>query len=146
MLLADCPDLRDIRTFDTYEFPSGGSAAQYSGWIAGGVLALIVLVLAFSSFYTVEANEQAVVLRFGRYHSTALPGAHFKIPLVDQVLKVSIAEQQFRLPGFEGMTDLAATQVPEDQTLMLTGDLNAASVEWTIQWRVKQPKEFLFAF
>jgi membrane protease subunit HflK len=110
------------------------------------LIGLLIVITAFSTFYTVDANEQAVVLRYGRYHSTQLPGAHFRLPFVDKVLKVSVSVQQLRLPGVEGVEDLSTAQLPEDQTLMLTGDLNAASVEWTIQWRVKDPKEFLFAF
>jgi len=129
-----------------YGPPPGNSAARYLGLAAVALLALLFVVTAFSTFYTVDANEQAVVLRFGRYQSTQAPGAHFRLPFVDKVLKVSVAEQQLRLPGPEGIDDLSATELPEEQTLMLTGDLNAANVEWTIQWRVKDPKEFLFAF
>ncbi|MBA3316188.1 MAG: FtsH protease activity modulator HflK [Planctomycetota bacterium] len=130
----------------TYGSPEDHPIGRYIGLGAMALLVLMIVVAAFSTFYTVDANEQAVVLRYGRYHSTQSPGAHFRLPFVDQVLKVSVAEQQLRLPGVEGVEDLTTAQLPEDQTLMLTGDLNAASVEWTIQWRVKEPKEFLFAF
>lgn len=130
----------------TYGPPPGHPIGRYIGFAAIAALGLLIVVTAFSTFYTVDANEQAVVLRFGRYHSTQAPGAHFRLPFVDKVLKVSVAEQQLRLPGVEGVEDLSSSQLPEEQTLMLTGDLNAANVEWTIQWRVKDPKEFLFAF
>ena len=93
------------------------------------ILVIVALVLATDSFYTVEAHEKAVVMRFGKYTKTVLPGLWFKIPMVDQVLKVSVAEQQLRLPGYAGMEELAMSNVPEEETLMLTGDLNAASVE-----------------
>lgn len=129
-----------------YGAPSNNPVARYVGMAAVALLALLLVVTAFSSFYTVDANEQAVVLRFGQYRSTQAPGAHFRLPFIDKVLKVSVAEQQLRLPGIEGVEDLSASQIPEEQTLMLTGDLNAANVEWTIQWRVKDPQEFLFAF
>ena len=125
---------------------SASAGREFVGWAVGGVIALLVIGLAWGSFYTVAANEQAVVLRFGEYQSTAGPGAHFKIPFVDQVLAVGVAERQLRLPGTAGMEQLTASDLPEDETLMLTGDLNTASVEWTIQWRVQKPKEFLFAF
>lgn len=137
---------RGRKSFDAFDSRPTSQVGHYIGWGIVAFLGLLLLGLAMNAFYTVEANEQAVVLRFGRYHSTSLPGAHFKIPVVDKVLKVSVAEQQLRLPGMEGVADLVAGQIPEQQTLMLTGDLNAANVEWTIQWRVKDPKEFLFAF
>jgi membrane protease subunit HflK len=115
-------------------------------WIVG---ALIVVSLLFDSSYTVEPHEQAVVLRFGRYHATTTPGLHFKLPMVDQVLKVSVEEHGLRLPfGSASLGENAdeAQRHQDDETLMLNGDLNAASVEWTVQWQVTEPKDYLFRF
>ena len=137
---------RARRSFESFEFRKGPPVGRYFGWAVAGVLGLAALLIAFSAFYTVEANEQAVVLRFGKYHTTTLPGAHFRIPFVDKVLKVSVEERTIRLPAPEGAEDVMAGQVPEEQALMLTGDLNAAVVEWTIQWRVNDPRAYLFAF
>jgi membrane protease subunit HflK len=115
-------------------------------WAVG---ALILASLVFDASYTVEPHEQAVVLRFGRYHATTMPGLHFKLPMIDKVLKVSVEEHGLRLPfgstsHAEEALDLQRHQ--DDETLMLTGDLNAASVEWTVQWKVTEPKDFLFRF
>ena len=116
-------------------------------WVVGLVLALWLLS---DLTYTVKPYEQAVVLRFGKYHATTMPGLHFKVPLVDQVLKVSVEEHGLRLPfGRPSRTDDQSNvrQIGlEDETLMLTGDLNTASVEWTVQWRVTEPSEYLFRF
>ncbi len=106
------------------------------------LLVMIVLYLAASSVYTVAPYEKAVVLRFGKYHATVDPGLNFCIPLVDQVLKVSVEEHSLRLPFGEGAE--RPQRASEEQALMLTGDLNAAVVEWTIQWQVVKPEEFLF--
>ncbi|MFO0887896.1 MAG: FtsH protease activity modulator HflK [Isosphaeraceae bacterium] len=115
-------------------------------WLVG---ALLFVSLLYDTSYTVEAHEQAVVLRFGKYHATAASGLHFKLPMIDQVLKVSVEEHSLRLPlgavpQPEGSADAPRHQ--DDDTLMLTGDLNAASVEWTVQWQVSEPKEYLFRF
>jgi membrane protease subunit HflK len=126
--------------------PNRPPIGRYVGFALAALLALFVVGTATSAFYTVDANEQAVVLRFGKYHETVDPGAHFRVPFIDQVLTVSTEERTARLPGIEATGDLAAVQLPEDQTLMLTGDLNAATVEWTVQWRVRDAKDFLFAF
>ena len=116
-------------------------------WMVGLVLALWLLS---DLTYTVKPYEQAVVLRFGKYHGTTMPGLHFKVPLVDQVLKVSVEEHGLRLPfGRPSRTDDQSNvrQIGlEDETLMLTGDLNTASVEWTVQWKVTDPAQFLFRF
>ncbi len=110
------------------------------------VLLLVLLVgfVLFSAYYTVKENEQAVVLRFGRYHATSPPGLHFKIPLADRVLKVSVEEHSLRLPVGTGAE--RAQDTSETETLMLTGDFNAASVEWSVQWKVNEPKDYLFSF
>ena len=116
------------------------------GPILVSITALLVIVAAFRSFYTVDTNEQAVVLRFGKYHTTAPPGLHFCIPFVDTVMTVGMEEHIMRLPvGSPGSGDRPG-RINEADTLMLTGDLNAAAVEWTVQWQVSEPDRFLFCF
>lgn len=113
---------------------------------AGAILALLALYVVGSAVYTVAPHEKAVVLRFGRYHATVDPGLQFCIPVVDTVHKVSMEERSLRLPYGITQDRPHTTQSQEELTLMLTGDLNAASVEWTIQWQVVQPDQFLFRF
>lgn len=110
-------------------------------WAIGGAM---VLYFLSGAFYTVAPYEQAVVLRFGKYQSTSLPGLHFKLPLVDEVLKVSGEERSLRLPM--GNRETGSPAVNEAETLMLTGDLNTAGVEWTVQWKVTDPAQYLFRF
>jgi membrane protease subunit HflK len=117
-------------------------------WVVGLVLAIW---LVWDVAYTVEPYEQAVVLRFGKYHATTMPGLHWKLPLVDEVLKVSVEEHGLRLPfglvsGGQEPSAHSAQERKEEETLMLTGDLNTASVEWTVQWKVTEPSQFLFRF
>ncbi len=119
------------------------------------ILGLFVLYLAMASWYTVQPHEKAVVLRFGKYNRTVEPGLHFSIPMAEQVWKVSIEEHSLRLPLGAGAGRPAspfddrprrASDREEEATLMLTGDLNAATVEWTVQWQVVEPEAFLFRF
>src|SRR5271165_185641 len=112
---------------------------------------LLLFGLLFDASYTVEPHEQAVVLRFGKYHATTMPGLHFKLPMIDQVMKVSVEEHGLRLPfgalsSGENSPTLEGMRQLEDETLMLTGDLNTASVEWTVAWRVSEPSQYLFRF
>jgi membrane protease subunit HflK len=108
------------------------------------ILAAVVVMLAFSSVYTVDPNEQAVVLRFGKKHAVVPPGLHFCIPVVDEVLKVNMQEHSVRLPA--GIGGERSEDINEEDTLVLTGDLNVASVEWTIQWKVVDPALYSFSF
>jgi len=117
-------------------------------WVVAIILGVWLLA---DTYYTVSPYEQAAVLRFGKYHATTMPGLHFKLPLVDQVMKVSVEEHGLRLPfGRPSRSDepvnLKQTALLEEETLMLTGDLNTASVEWTVQWKVSDPSQFLFRF
>src|SRR5205085_6989070 len=111
------------------------------------LLALFLLPASWQGFYTVQPHEQAVVLRFGKHHATIGPGLHFMIPLVDKAVPVSVEEHRLRLPFGEGSEEPRAVQGREsgrDEALMLTGDLSAAVVEWTVQWQVVDPAKFLF--
>ena len=106
-----------------------------------------VLVIGSKSIYTVQPNEVAVVLRFGKPVATVGNGLHFCIPLVDEVLTVDTRERTIRMP-FGLADERPAGQYDEEDVLMLTGDLNAAAVEWSVQWRVSEaePEKYLFTF
>lgn len=112
-----------------------------------GVGAVLALLMALSAFYTVDPEEKAVVLRFGRYVSTEGPGLHFRLPFgVDQVVKIPTERILHENFGFrvEGDRNSQGTDAAEDESLMLTGDLNVANVEWIVQYKISDPKKFLF--
>ena len=113
--------------------------------IAVAAIIFVVFMLATKSMYTVQPNQEAVVLRFGSYSTTWSPGLHFCIPFVDEVMFVDVQERNIRMPfGVSG--EQVDRRVNEEDVLMLTGDLNAAVVEWTVQWQVADPQKYLFTF
>jgi modulator of FtsH protease HflK len=116
-----------------------------------GLGILILLAGAYTSFYTVQPSEEAVVTRFGRYDRTTSPGLHFLAPFgVEVATKVKtklVLQEEF---GFRTKDSLpAVTNYRKDdlekESLMLTGDLNVADVEWIVQYQIADPKKFLFA-
>jgi len=115
------------------------------------VIGIFVLIGVFTSFYTVSADAQAVVLRFGKPIKTSDPGLHFKLPYgIDQTLSVEVKRQLQQEFGFgtTGATNDWQFTDPGEQELeksMVTGDLNAALVEWVIQYRIDDPEQYLFA-
>jgi len=114
--------------------------------MAVGVLALVLIM---TSFYTIDPEETGMVLRFGEYVRGTSPGLHFKIPFgVETVLKVPIQRQLKQEFGFRtvraGIKSQYATKPYQDESSMLTGDLNAASVEWVVQYRIVDPYKYLF--
>lgn len=119
-------------------------------WI--GILGIVVFIGASTSFYTVEPEEEAVVLRFGKYlGEPKQPGLHFKWPFgMDRVYKlptkkVSQEEFGFRTKNVNsyGRTTYSGSGF-DRESLMLTGDLNVADVEWVVHYQISDPYNFLF--
>gem|GEM_PF-59473 len=116
--------------------------------IGAVALAIVALILIWTSFYTVPAESEAVVLRFGKFLKIAEPGLQFKIPLgVDEYTLVKTRRQLklefgFYTPDYTNPDQPGNNQVEEKS--MVTGDLNAALVEWVVQYRISDPKEYLF--
>ncbi|GAB4224558.1 MAG: FtsH protease activity modulator HflK [Acidobacteriota bacterium] len=113
------------------------------------VLAVVVIVLLLNSYYQVEPEEEAIVLRLGRYTGeTIKPGPHFKIPLIDRVFRVPVNRQRKVEFGFRTLQPGVRTRYTEtdfkDESLMLTGDLNVADVEWIVQYRIVNPYNYTF--
>jgi membrane protease subunit HflK len=117
----------------------------------GSIILLIVLVIAtFSSYYTVEPDEEAVVIRLGKYINTTQPGLHFKIPFgIDKIIKVKTkivhqAEFGFRTSSVSTRRTTYANESHDIESLMLTGDLNVAEVQWVVQFQISDPFKFIF--
>ncbi len=111
------------------------------------VLVVVVLgVLLLSSVYTVQPEEVGVILRLGRYAGQTEPGLRFRIPIVDQLTKVPIRRQLKQEFGFrsESVGVRSSFSGNSDEANMLTGDLNAAVVEWVVQYRIVDPYQYLF--
>lgn len=117
---------------------------------AAGLLALVVLVSLLGTVYQIEPEEVGVILRFGKYARTAEPGLHFKLPFVEDMTRVPVQRQLKQEFGFRtvevGTRTEFATQERRfaDEAVMLTGDLNVAVVEWIVQYRVSDPRKYLF--
>jgi membrane protease subunit HflK len=110
----------------------------------------LLLFFGFTSFYTVEPDEEAVVIRLGAYVETNPPGLHFKLPLgIDKVIKVKtkIVHQEefgFRTQSTSSRVTTYSSRNFEDESLMLTGDLNVAEVQWVVQYQISNPFKFIF--
>ena len=146
-------------------FKNGGPkdpAEAFKEFIAGlkgpswKTLAIIVAVAAVviglaSSYYQVEPDELGVVRRLGKFTGTSDPGPHFRLPFgVDRVQNVPVQRQLkmefgFRTtkPGVETRYQPATRDLAKE-SMMLTGDLNVAVVEWIVQFKIKDPYAFLF--
>lgn len=118
-------------------------------WINWAVIGIAGLWLIFSTIYTVGADEVGVIQRFGKYMRTTDPGLHFKMPFgVETVRKVKVQRVFKEEFGFRttqaGINTRYSKQDFTAESLMLTGDLNSAVVDWIVQYRVKDPVKYLF--
>ncbi len=123
------------------KLPAGGATFVIVGFL--------VLLLAVTGLYTVGPEEQGVVLRFGKFVRRADPGLNFKLPFgLESVIKVPVQRQLKQEFGFRtesaGIRSRITTQGLGGESNMLTGDLNAAVVEWVVQYRVVDPMKYLF--
>ncbi|PTB92749.1 FtsH protease activity modulator HflK [Marinobacter sp. B9-2] len=105
---------------------SGGSAGGFGAILALAAI-LVVGYVIFQSFYTVDEQERAVVLRFGEYHQTANPGLRFKVPLIDSVTKVRVTN----------------VRTAESSGQMLTQDENLVTVDLQVQYRVGDAEAYV---
>ena len=113
------------------------------------VLILIAVVAAATSFYTVEADEEGVVLRFGEYVRSVPPGLHVKAPFgIEKAAGVPVRKVFKEEFGFRTLRAGIRTQYDSRdysaESVLLTGDLNIADVEWVVQYRIAEPQKFLF--
>ena len=105
------------------------------------IVVVLLIIIAATSFFTVNQTEQAVIVRFGRYDRTVGPGLHFKLPFgIETNYNVPTQVIQNMQFGFRENTN---ADFPEE-SIMLTGDLNIIDVEWIIQYRIDNPRNWLF--
>jgi membrane protease subunit HflK len=140
---------------------SGGDNKEPTFPKAGVYALLLVALLGWLStgFYTVQPDEVGVVLRFGKYERTSIPGLNYKFPTpLETVTKVSVTRINKEEIGFRSAMPIPASaftrtiktrdktnykNLPKESQ-MLTGDENIVDVDFDVQWRIKDAKAFLF--
>ncbi|MCG8373852.1 MAG: FtsH protease activity modulator HflK [Balneolales bacterium] len=114
-------------------------------WI---IIGFLTFAAVFSSFFTVETEEVGVILRFGEYQREVAPGLNYKLPFIESVELVPVQRQLKQEFGYRttqaGVNSSYRKAGYEGESLMLTGDLNLADVEWVVQYRINDPYSYLF--
>ena len=123
----------------------GGGARRTALRVAIGVA---VVILFFTSVYQIQPDEAGIVTRFGRFSRVTDPGLHFVVPFLESVTKVPVERQLKEEFGFRTVEAGVRTTYDQrsflEESLMLTGDLNVAVVEWIVQFKVQDPRAYLF--
>ena len=119
----------------------------------GGFLVVIILFALFfgsSTFFTIKLDEVGVIQRFGKFTRIAQPGLSFKFPSgIEKVTKVKIKriyKEEFGFQTVQGSSNyrFSSESSSQETSLMLTGDLNVAVVPWIVQYRISNPRNYLF--
>ncbi|MFT6369832.1 MAG: membrane protease subunit HflK [Maribacter sp.] len=110
---------------------------------------LFLVIILWSSIFQVSTEEVGVITRFGKYVRQVEPGLNLKIPFAEDVYKVPVERQQklefgFRTARAGKDTQYSKSSSTKDESLMLTGDLNLAEVQWVVQYRVDNAYKNLF--
>ena len=112
------------------------------------VVGALVLVLVWTGFFQIGAEEVGIITRFGKYTREVNSGLNFKIPLIEGVVKVPVERHQKQEFGFRTVESNVRSDYTKrgtaDESLMLTGDLNLADVEWVVQYRISNAYQYLF--
>jgi len=112
------------------------------------VVVLVAIVALANIAFQVKPEEVGVVLRFGRYVRATEPGLHVKLPFIEEVMRVPVQRQLKEEFGFRttepGIQSQYSTASFAGESVMLTGDLNVAVVEWIVQYRITDPYKYLF--
>lgn len=108
------------------------------------LVSIIVLIAVFTSWYTVDESEQAVVITFGEADETITDsGLHFKLPWPVQKVEVLSKETYSLQFGYE-QTEDGVIEAYDDETKMITGDENIVLTDLVVQWKITDPRKYLF--
>lgn len=116
-------------------------ASVAAGLIIAGIL---LIVIAFSTWYTVDESEQAVVITFGKADTPITEsGLHFKLPWPIQHVE-KLSKETFSLQ-FGYKQDASGELVSYDkETKMITGDEYIVLADLVVQWKITDPQKYLF--
>ncbi|HUZ17589.1 MAG TPA: FtsH protease activity modulator HflK [Spirochaetia bacterium] len=113
------------------------------------IIGIIALIVVFTTVFVVNQTEQGVVLRFGKFDRIVGPGLHAKLPLgIEKRYNVPTQIVHTVAFGFRtersGINTVYSPGEFPQESVMLTGDLNIIDVEWIIQYRIDDPRAWLF--
>ena len=159
----DSGDPREVVNGGGGGFGSGGGgggggefnpAEALGGFLSGNGKKLVffglLLAAAVTTYYQVEPDQVGLVTRFGKFERQAEPGPHLKLPFgVERVYRVPVQRQLKQEFGFETAnadvnSEYKITKNARAEATMLTGDLNVATVEWIVQYKIRDPYKYLF--
>lgn len=115
---------------------------KYFPWI---FILILIIYLVYSGTYTVNETSQAVVQTLGRYSYTREPGLHFKLPWPIQTVTILPVQSTQKMELGYYQDDTGEYHSEEDDSLMITADMNVVNIDFFLEWKISDPYKFLFA-
>ncbi|ORU93906.1 MAG: protease modulator HflK [Cycloclasticus sp. symbiont of Bathymodiolus heckerae] len=120
-------------------------SAPASGFSVMLLLGVAAVVWLASGIYIIDEGNRGVILRFGQYHETTLPGPHWRFPSpVDSAIIVNVDQQRFIEVGYRSGANQQASSGVRKEALMLTEDENIIDVRLAVQYRIKNSQDYIF--
>lgn len=115
-------------------------------FIIPSIIVLVVLIIGFTSWYTVDNRQLAVVTTFGKVTDITSAGIHFKLPFgIQKVSKVDAnVYQKIELGYRTSPGDSTEYEVVENESKMITGDYNIVNVDFFVEYKISDPQKYLF--
>lgn len=108
------------------------------------ILALAVYLVS-TGIYTVKESEQAVIQTFGKYTATTGPGLHVKLPWPIQEVTILQVQRTQKMELGYYQDDTGTYHSEEDDSLMITGDMNVVNIDFFMEWKISDPLKYLYA-
>ena len=141
--------MKDVIDLNNNPLPASLQKIAKFGFLPVAII-LLGLIAIFTSIYQVPADSNAVILRFGKYSGTVDRGLHFKLPFGIDTKHIIPVRRQLKMEFGFGTANAtnrfqrASRQVQAEEMSMITGDRNAALVEWVVQYRIDDAQKYLF--
>ena len=109
------------------------------------IVGAIIIVSLFSGIYSVSEQEQAVITQFGKVVGVESAGLHFKIPFIQQSIRVNTTTQGMPI-GYQesGTNDPVEDTSDYTDSMMITKDFNFVNIDFYLEYKVVNPETFLF--
>jgi|LSQX01.2.fsa_nt_gb membrane protease subunit HflK len=113
--------------------------------VVAAIVLIIIAIVFFNSWYTVNDQQKAVILTFGKVTGVEDAGMHFKFPdPIQSVIKVPMQMTQKLELGYRE-SGKGQYESVDDESKMITGDFNIVKIDFFIEWKISDPEKYLFA-
>lgn len=114
-------------------------------WVIIAIVALLIISVGATSWYTVDEKQQAVVTTFGKVSDTTDAGFHLKLPFgIQRVEKVDVNVYQKIELGYRTGASSTNFDTIEKESKMITGDYNIVNVDFFIEYKISDPVKYLY--